>query len=426
MALGRHGNCRTWASVLGWLWLGLASTAGAVVLDGQVTRSDSGEPVDGAVVLVRGSGLYVQTNAEGRYALPGIPAGVYGVSCAAAGLVGVSTAALDVTQDASRDFALEPPAGSGSVSGTVRCDGSGCAGTLIQALQEGRVRARSLSGPGGAYALVGLEPGAYDLRAVRLGHQIVEHGGVTVSADAPAVVDLALASVPADRSISGYVALSDNPLDRSGSQVVRYGSEPPPTATTAASGAYQLTQVPTGLLSLAARRSGYDGQQRIDVLVDGDRRLDFVLHHPGEEPVEPSYRVAGTVRLADPEGGEPQAAAGTRVSLWQPDAPQPAHTTTTTGAEGAFAFTGVPAGRWQLGAAREGWLSARTDPFTLEADSDQELVLEFDSDYDWGPGADAGGLGCGCAGRDGPAGSGLTPGALGLLLALGLLRRRWP
>lgn len=395
-----------------------ASPAGAVVLSGNVTRSDTGEPVAGAVVVVRGTDLTEVTNGLGDYTLVDVPAGVYGLSCGATGLLGQATGALDLTEDASRDFSLDPPgADTAVVSGTVTCGGIGCLGVVVQARQDGRTQRQTVSLAGGAYQLSGLTPGAYDLRAIATGYAVAEALAVQASVELPATRDLALTAA-GPYTLRGVVGLSDNPLDRSGSTVRVYGRQPPTSTTTSTGGLYTLEGVPAGFMSAAATHPGYDWHHRLDLLVQGDRTVDFVLQLSGGNGGDPTYRVAGTVRLEDPDGGDPITAVGTRVSLWQPGTGP--DRTTSTGADGAYAFNNVPAGTWQIAAAREGYQAQTQEPFGLDANRTQDFELSLDPDYDWGPGEADGDLGCTC-------GSGRSPGGAGLLLiafCLALARRR--
>ncbi len=381
-----------WAAFGFVVW---ATTAHAVVLSGTVTRSDGGEAVTDARVLVRGTGMHVTTNADGYYSIPLVPAGWYGITCSAPELVGVSTAAVDLDEDAVHDFALVSPAeGTLSVSGTVLGDGVGRAGVLVLARQENRTVARSLSAPDGAFSIPGLSEGEYDFWAVALGYLPAEQTGVQVIADPPPVIELDLAGAPRTYTLNGHVGLSDNPLYLDGSSVRVFGQSAVISAATTPGGAFRLDGVPAGLLSLAATHQGYDWHLRIDVLVPDDSVVDFVLQRQGGNGDDPTYRVDGTVYLADPAGGDPVVAFGSRVSLFSTDGEFVR--TTATDIDGRYAIYGAQAGSYRIGAAREGYLSRVEEPFSLDANRSVDFELQPDPDYDWGPGAEDGELGCGC------------------------------
>jgi MYXO-CTERM domain-containing protein len=403
---------------LALLILPMASIAHAATLSGTVTRSDTGGPLADARVLVRGTGLSVQTNSEGAYAIPTIPNGHYGLTCSAPGLVGVSTSSVDLTADATRDFNLDPPAvDTLAITGTVTCASVGCAGVLVQARHEGSTVARALSGPGGAYTIAGLAENTYDIRGLALTYLLDEQLGVQATLLAPPVVNLNLVTAGRTYVVTGVVGLADNPLDKSGSTVRVYGQQTTISTQTETGGSYRLEGVPAGLLSFAATHTGYRWHPRIDVLVQGDRSLHFVLGEIDENGSDPTFQVSGTITLDDPDGGDPITLFNTRVSLFAVDGSW-THTA-STGAGGAYVIRGAPAGTYQLASAREGWLSTSLDAFALDANRTEDLHLTLDPEYDWGPGETDGELGCSCAA------SSARQGPLGLiLLGLILLRRR--
>lgn len=396
------------------VWM-VATPAGAGTLSGQVTRSDTGAPLAGALVLVRGTSLFDQTGADGRFSILA-PAGQFGLSCAAPGFAGSSTGALDLGPDVSRNFALEPAAGA-EIRGQATCDGAACGGVLIQARQNDQTAGFTLSNASGAYRLAGLADASYTLRAISTRREVLEVAGLAASAATPLDVDLALTSNLAGYRLSGAVGLSDNPLDRSGS-TVRVAGQPGVTpALTDASGLYRLEGVPPGLMSLGASRPGYEPRNQIDVLVRADRSYNWVLTKPSD-PVDPVFRVSGTVRLREPETAETTTAAGCRVSVWSADGgPLAVRQVTATDAEGRYRIDGLPGGAYRAGAAREGYLEHLVEPFELGANRAQDFELTRDPDYDFGPGAADGELGCGCASGGDPAR--IVPLAVALLALLG-------
>lgn len=402
---------------LALLVIPMASLAQAATLSGTVTRSDTGGPVADARVLVRGTGLSVQTNSLGFYALPSIPDGHYGLSCSAPGLVGVSTSSVDLTEDATRDFDLDPPAvDTLAITGTVTCASVGCAGVLVQARLNGSTVAQAVSGPGGAYTIAGLAENTYDIRGLTLAHLLDEQLGVQATLLAPPVVDLNLVAAGRTYVVTGVVGLADNPLDKSGSTVRVYGQQTTISTQTETGGSYRLEGVPAGLLSFAAAHSGYRWHPRIDVLVQGDRNLNFVLGEIEGNGGDPTYRVGGTVTLDDPDGGDAISLINTRVSLFAVDGSWTR--TATTGSDGAYTIQGAPAGTYQLAGAREGWLTASLDAFTIDANRSEDLHLTLDPEYDWGPGETDGEPGCSCAASSAQQ----SPLSL-LLLGLILIRR---
>jgi hypothetical protein len=375
--------------------------------------------VAGAQVLVRGTRFQALSGADGSYLFMNVPAGSYGITCAAIGLRGASTGAVDLTPDTTRDFSLAVPGeGTHPITGSATCGGIACAGVIVVAQQDNQVRGVGLSGADGAYSVEGLAPGAYELTALALGHLQSGAGAqVHEPTDAgwtPSVVNFDLTPVPAGFTVRGVVGLSDNPLDRSGSTVRCNGQTPTLTDTTDASGVYELPATPAGPLSFSAFKTGYRAQNRIDVIVSGDTTLNFVLVREGGGSTDPTYAVSGTVTLTLLDGGS--AGPGpTRVSLWEPGGTE--HATTTPDADGHYRIGGLRAGTYQAGAAREGFLPSTSDPFELSGDRTLDFQLQPDPAYDWGPGEGGGELGCTCGiGTGGPA--------LALCLLVFLRRRR--
>jgi hypothetical protein len=395
------------------------AAAGASTLIGHVTRSDTQAPVAGAQILIRGTRLMGTSLQDGSYSIPGIPAGPYGVTCAAPGLLGSSTAnAVDLSQDATRDFALHPLAAETySVSGTVRCAGTPCGGALVLAYRGTTVRGFGVSAPGGAYSLEGLTVGTFNIVALALGFlptQITDYP-ISAPGDAgAATLDIDLVAAPAGGfTITGVVGLSDNPLDRSGSAVRCNGQAPPVSTTTDVGGSYHLAGVPAGLLSFSATHAGYRDTSRIDVLVAADIRLDFVVSKGGGGTSNPTYTVSGTVVAVVPEGATAPPSVA-RVNLWSQSGGT--RRNAVPDADGAYRIEGIPPGTFQVGCAREGFLSQTSDPFELSGDHVVDFSLVLDPAYDWGPGDSDGNFGCGCQAAAGES--------LLVLLAFALLRRR--
>lgn len=395
-----------------------AFQASAGDLSGTVTRSDTGAAVAAARVAIRGTGYQAIADAGGHYSFPGVPDGAYGISCAAQGLRAEFTGASWIGAGTTRDFSLDPPGADASrIHGIASCAGTPCAGVLLYAREGGSVRGRGLSGPDGSYDVSGLGPGGYELRGLAYGHLPATAVFNIPDDGAPHDLELNLGLSPGGTyTVTGVVGLSDNPLDRSGSTVRCNGQSPAISQTTATGGAYRLEGVPAGPLSFTASRSGYQSSTRIDELVTGDHSLNFALSKDENGQTDPRYAISGTVSLQVPDGGGPFSPRDSRVSVWEPDGDF--HASGCTDQDGNYRIGGLPPGRYQAGAAREGFASQATDPFELSGNRTEDFTLQFDPDYDWGPGARGDDPGCSCGGSPGAAGRFL------LLLPI-LWIRRW-
>jgi hypothetical protein len=411
------------------LVLATAFQASAGDLQGTVTRSDSGAAVPAARVAIRGTDYKVIADMSGHYSFSNIPDGSYGLSCAASGLRAAFTGAVWIGAGTVRDFSLDPPgADTSKIYGIASCGGSPCAGVLLYARAGNNVRGRGLSGPDGSYDVVGLGPGGYQLQGLAYGHLPVTAVFNVPDDGVPHDLELNLnLQAGGTYAVTGVVGLSDNPLDRSGSTVRCNGQSPALSAATTIGGSYRLEGVPAGPLSFTASKSGYLSSTRIDELISGDQTVNFALSKDENGQTDPRYTISGTVALQIPDGGNPASPLGSRVSVWEVEGDF--HATDSTDPDGNYSIGGLPSGRYQAGAAREGFSSQTTDPFDLSANRTENFTLQLDPDYDWGPGAEGDDAGCSCGGLHRP---GSSPGAGGpageafpvLLLAF-LWRRIW-
>jgi hypothetical protein len=389
-------------------------------LQGTVTRSDSGAAVPAARVAIRGTDYKVITDMNGHYNFNNIPNGSYGLGCAAPGLRAAFTRAVWIGAGTTRDFSLDPPgADTSSVHGIASCAGSPCAGVLLYVSEGNNVRGRGLSGPDGSYDVVGLGPESYDLRGLAYGHlpatAVFNIPNDDDTHDLELNIDL---SAGGTYTLTGVVGLSDNPLDLSGSSVRCNGQSPAISTTTGTGGSYRLEGVPAGPLSFTASKIGYRSSTRIDELITGNRTVNFALSKDEDEPTDPRYAISGTVNLQIPDGGSPISLLGSRVSVWE--VAGDFHATDSTDSDGNYRIGGLPPGKYQTGAAREGFSSQTIDPFDLSGNRTENFTLPFYPDYDWGPGTD--GDDAGCSSAAGPAGGAF----LFLLLPIPWRRRRHP
>jgi hypothetical protein len=370
----------------------------AVTLTGNVTQSDN-TPISGAFVLVRGTNITGVSAANGSYTLNNVPSGVFGLTCVASGFRGNNTGAINLTQNTTRNFVLNPVAANTySISGVTSCDGAACGGILVLAYQgQSPYHGQGFSGAAisayttGNYVVEGLAAGTYSIIAINVNYLLDylpddTQTGITITTS-NVTINLNLPKASIRNTVKGYVLMSDNPLDRGVATVSCNGVTLPinPT-TTLPDGSYSLSDVPAGLLSFSAFSDGYNQNNQIDVLIKGDATLDFLLRK-GNLPSTQAYDIDGTITL-DSSGGDISASlAGSRVNVWTTDGSQ--HFSTVTDADGHYLIENLPTGSYQAGAAREGYLTKVEGAFNLTTNRTIDFQLSVDPTWDYGPGIHA-------------------------------------
>lgn len=143
-------------------------------------------------------------------------------------------------------------------------------------------------------------------------------------------------------------------------------------ATTGAAGTFAFDAVQDGTYRAEVRRDGYVPQEKTGIVVRAPFRavVELVLAPGKPAPAPPaeadgSASLSGSVRIA---GGAPTAEV--RARLVRADAADDPRSALTDGS-GAFAFTGLKAGRWRLELAGAGLL-----PLRAEIDLAGDVVLE--------------------------------------------------
>ncbi len=160
----------------------------------------------------------------------------------------------------------------GTLEGTVTDDGTGLpiSGATIQVTPLG---ASTTTGVDGTYSLL-LPVDTYDVTASSFGYASQTANGVAITEGDTTVQDFALVAAP-NHTVSGHVSDTDgNPLANATVTVL---GTPIPSATTDATGAYSIPNVPEGEYDVRASAGRCNTALTQHLVVDGDETLDFSL-----------------------------------------------------------------------------------------------------------------------------------------------------
>ncbi|MGP3978508.1 MFS transporter [Streptomyces sp. 8N114] len=220
------------------------------------------------------------------------------------------------------------------VHGTVRnADGTGVARAAVTLISlSGRQLGRSITHADGSYGLDAPGPGSYVLIAAADGHQ--PQASTIVVGEEPLSHDLLLSGTS---GLAGQVrGLADGaPVHGAMVVVTDVRGEVLATGVTGQAGDFRFDDLVTGSFTLAVNAAGYRPTAvPVEVQGQGTTRLDVDL--------AAGARVTGTVRA----GAQHRPLPDARVTLV--DAAGNVIATSTTGEDGAYAFTDLDAGDYSV------------------------------------------------------------------------------
>lgn len=329
------------------LKLSRGGLTGRVVLEGEPAAA-------GVTVTLSGRPGAVSTDVAGLFQLGGVPVGTYAVTASRPGfddaVLPAVTIAAGLTSDAG---VLTLAARPGSVAGLVVVQGAASqagvtvrvAGTTLAGSAWSGV---TLSAEDGSYLLPGVPAGQYNVTFELLDHGTVA-SAVAVSPDGAAT----LPPVTLTRNVGallGVVQLSGvvAPFNSAGVRVLVQGTGL--TTTTDGAGGFLLTGVPVGTYTVAALLPPDWQPVEVSGVTITTGAVTTLPGSPLSLAPVASASLGGAVLLEN--GGGP---AGTTVTLSGSDFRGVAATAvTTTGATGAFGFSGLRAGSYQLALSRAG------------------------------------------------------------------------
>ncbi|PYQ56087.1 MAG: hypothetical protein DMF78_00005, partial [Acidobacteria bacterium] len=325
-------------------------------IEGVVRDGTTGEPAAAITVEARqeatrgvgmvwepGAGLVrATTDAQGRFRLDGLAAGLH--TLAARGR-GVSGARRGIGIGKRAEIYVFPGSGlHATVSGP---DGRAVAGAKV-ALENatpfgGRSADVQVSDARGRIEFVGIDPGVYRVVA-RHPDFAPAWTTVTVERSGDATADLTLA--PPAAIVGRLVGAEDRPVRGRVAVAETDGAAPPPfslaptlAVETAEDGRFRLDTVPPGSYVLSATAPGY-GARRAEAVVGGTQRVTDV----GDITLETGLVIRGHVREA---GGAPIADARVGVFRFPPTGGDD-RAEGRSAADGSFALGGLRAGGYRV------------------------------------------------------------------------------
>ena len=173
-----------------------ARTDAAVGSVAGVVENVSNQPLSGARVSAVPGSFATETGADGRYLLPGLPQGSYGLTASLDGYRSEQRPGVEVLGNQSTlvDFTLEEQAAFGTIAGEVKdANGSLLAGAVLSTIPG---NFSTVSGANGRFAISRVPPGSYTLSVHRDGYQARDVPGVVVNSGVTATVNVELSSNP--------------------------------------------------------------------------------------------------------------------------------------------------------------------------------------------------------------------------------------
>ena len=241
-------------------------------LNGTVTNSNTTEPIEGAIVSIADAGVSTRTDAAGVYSFSGLTPGMVSLNVARVDfqVAQASEATISADATASQDVSLNPVLQNGSITGAV----SSSTGGVIEgaSVRVGETTLSAVTNNEGVYFIQGVPPGSVTLAIDARGFTPSMVSDVAVEANAAATANATLE--PLLSSIRGFVTDAFDGAPVVGALVSITGSES--AATTDDAGAYEISGLATGTVSLEIEAEGFGSvQQEVTVTGGIDREVNI-------------------------------------------------------------------------------------------------------------------------------------------------------
>ena len=220
-------------------------------VQGHVTDASTGDPIRGVTINITGTSTETETDQNGFYLITGVLAGTNQMVGREAGFETYEgTVIITAGQTITHDFQMTPIPQTGDVWGYVTDQNSG---QVLAHVEVEIGHTAQLTDSEGKYDISGLEPGAKDVYASKLGYEN-SRSSVTVVAGQETRHDIELTPIPTTGTVQGTVtdASSGNPLEGVIVTVDGLNSQ------TGSNGQYQINGVSAGSHEIHAQKVGYE------------------------------------------------------------------------------------------------------------------------------------------------------------------------
>jgi sugar lactone lactonase YvrE len=255
-----------------------------------------------------------------------------------------------------------PPATTGQVSGNVVDQATGTPLAGVQVQLTGAGTASTSTDSSGAFTLTGMAPGSYTVQVSLAGYTPVTLNNVAVTAGVVSslgTIRLAIATTTA--SLQGTVRDGTTGQPIAGATIAISGG---PTTTTDATGAYQLSGIIPGAVTISLSATGYQTVTLSATLSAGVIvAFSPSLYAPGQGPTDAALKG----KIVDRATGQPIANAAVAVGSQS----------AATSATGDFSITPVPVGSASINVSAAGYVSV-TYTATLSAGVNDVGTLMLD------------------------------------------------
>ncbi len=244
-----------------------------------VITDASAVPLAGAVVSLQsagGSGASLITDANGAFSAARLVGGSYRVEVRRSGYITQVQNGFQLNDGQTRRLDLTLVQATGSISGSVRRDGSGTgvAGATVTATAESGTEHSATTDADGRYTLSMLPPADYVLDASATGYGVAEPLQTRITAEALTIIGADIDGlIPNDAVITGTITNFSGGTPLTGVQVTAQGPNGAGSAITASNGTFRIPNLAPGTYTLRAQLANYR-ENSINLNVEASQTAD--------------------------------------------------------------------------------------------------------------------------------------------------------